>query len=58
MYAVFNELALAELNDTVAYYELELAGLGKRFRKEIQNGIKRIVKNPSAWSNEVGEVRR
>jgi plasmid stabilization system protein ParE len=58
MHAVFNELALAELNDTVTYYELELEALGKRFRKEIQNGIRRIVKNPSAWSKETGEVRR
>ena len=58
MYAVFNELAVAELNDTVAYYELELEGLGERFRKEIQNCIKRIAKNPNAWSKEIGHVRR
>ena len=50
MYVVFNEIALAELNDAVTCYELELEGLGERFRKEIQNGIKRIAKNPNAWS--------
>ena len=50
MYVVFNKIALAELNDAVTCYELELEGLGERFRKEIQNGIKRIAKNPNAWS--------
>ena len=58
MYVVFNKIALAELNDAVTCYELELEGLGERFRKEIQNGIKRIAKNPNAWSKEIGEVRR
>ena len=53
-----NKLAIQELYDAVAYYELELKGLGQLFREEVKGGIKRILKNPRAWMIERGEVRK
>ena len=58
MNVVFNLLAINELNDSIDFYDLEVKGLGKQFKNEVQDSIKRIVKNPKAWSVEKGEIRR
>ncbi|MEA3444474.1 MAG: type II toxin-antitoxin system RelE/ParE family toxin [Bacteroidota bacterium] len=58
MKVIFDELASLELNDTVEFYELKVAGLGKRFKDEIKIGIRRIRKHPYSWSKQNDEVRR
>ncbi len=58
MKVIFSEIAKLELNDAVAYYELELEGLGKRFKREVKVSISRILKYPEAWPIERGEIRK
>ena len=58
MRVIFNELARDEFINAVEYYELEVIGLGKRFKDEVKNSIKRILKYPKAWSIEKGEIRK
>jgi hypothetical protein len=45
----FNELAVREMNDAIAYYELQFSGLGTAFKEEIKKAINRIIKYPNAW---------
>ena len=58
MEIVFSKLASLELEDAIAFYETELAGLGFRFKEEIKSSIFRIKEHPEAWSIEKGEVRK
>ena len=58
MEILFDELARQELDDAVEYYELEVPGLGARFRKEVKHGIQRIREYPAAWTRELINVRR
>jgi len=50
--------AEAELDDAVAYYEAQLAGLGSDFAAEVQAGIARIKEYPEAWQLLGRRVRR
>jgi hypothetical protein len=45
----FNELSVREMNDAIAYYELQFSGLGTAFKEEIKKAINRIIKYPNAW---------
>jgi len=54
----FTKLTKQELDDAIAYYEMELAGLGIKFKEEIKSSILRIKEHPEAWSIERGEVRK
>jgi plasmid stabilization system protein ParE len=58
MRVIFSRYAKQELQDAVGYYELEFAGLGKRFRKEVKSAILRIVAYPNACSVERGDIRK
>jgi plasmid stabilization system protein ParE len=58
MRIVFSKLASLELEDAIAFYETELAGLGLRFKEEIKSSILRINEHPEAWSIERGEIRK
>ena len=58
MEIVFSKLASLELEDAIAFYETELAGLGFRFKEEIKSSVLRIKEHPEAWSIEKGEVRK
>jgi hypothetical protein len=42
MKIIFSSLAKLELEDAIAYYELELRGLGINFKEEIRKNINRI----------------
>ena len=53
-----SEFAQKELEDAVLYYELELYGLGRKFKEEVRKAIKRIKKYPTSWPPERGEVRK
>lgn len=58
MNIVFNELARDELNDTINFYNLELSGLGQKFKEEIKKALKRIVENPTAWPSVTQEIKK
>lgn len=58
MKVIFANLAKLELEDATLFYELEYPGLGKRFKQEVQNSIKRIIEYPKAWLRERGDVHR
>lgn len=58
MRVIFTTIARQELEDAVRYYELQHAGLGQRFKEEVQKAAKRIAKYPQAWAIERGEVRK
>ncbi len=44
MKIVFAKLAKLELEDPIAYYELEYPGLGIRFKDEVKQSLDRIMK--------------
>lgn len=58
MRVVFSRFAKQELDDAVRYYEIQVQGLGKRFRREVRRGARRIAQYPEAGSAERGEVRK
>lgn len=43
MRVVFTTFARLELQDAIAFYELELPGLGRQFKEEIRKAILRVV---------------
>lgn len=57
MKIIIVKIAQREFNEAKEFYEIEQAGLGVRFEKEIKNAILRIKQYPSAWPIERGEVR-
>lgn len=58
MKVVFVRLAKLELEDAIAFYELELSGLGNKFSDEVRRSINRINKFPRAASIERSEIRK
>ncbi len=56
MKVVFAEIARIELDDACSYYELEMPGLGVRFKEEVRKAAIRIAEFPTAWSIERGEI--
>lgn len=42
--------AKAELDEAVAYYELQLEGLGSIFKSVAKSTIERVATFPTAWS--------
>ena len=58
MFATFNELAEAELNEAIGYYELEQVGLGAAFLAEIRRSTAAIGEYPEANPIIRGTVRR
>jgi hypothetical protein len=58
MKVVFSEAANFELIDACCFYELELPGLGVRFKEEVGKAAGRISEFPTAWSIERGEIRK
>lgn len=57
MKIIIAKIAQQEFNEAKEFYEIEQAGLGVRFAKEIKKSILRIKQYPSAWPIERGEVR-
>ncbi len=58
MKAVFDIFAKLELDDATEYYNLEVPGLGMKFREEIRQAIRRICEYPEAWTKEKYDIRR
>ena len=44
----FLKVAENELDDAFKYYELQYAGLGYRFQKEVSNSLSRIIDFPDS----------
>lgn len=44
----FLPIAKLELDDAIGYYELQLEGLGKRYKEEVRTSLKRISIFPKA----------
>ncbi|MFQ5835430.1 MAG: type II toxin-antitoxin system RelE/ParE family toxin [bacterium] len=55
---ILSKLAKLELEDAIAYYEIEYPGLGKKFKQEVKISISRIAQYPEAWSLERGDIRK
>ena len=58
MEVIFNELAVNEMNDAIAYYELQYSGLGAAFKEEVQKALKRIIAYPDAWPAAEDYIRK
>lgn len=58
MKVVFSKFAKSELEDAIAFYELEYSGLGLKFKEEIRKNINIIKKHPQAWAVERGDIRK
>ena len=54
----FLPTALLELNDAIEYYDLELPGLGTKFKEEVRTSLKRVSVFPRAWSIIRPEIRK
>lgn len=54
----FAEAAFIELNDAVAWYEQQQAGLGVRFRSDVREASIRIAGAPLLFPIELEDVRR
>lgn len=58
MRVIFDELTKIELDDGREYYEMEVTGLGKRFKQEVKRAINIIKKMPKIGSPESENIRR
>ena len=58
MRVIFDDLAKIELDDGKEYYEMEVIGLGKRFKQEVKRAIHIIKKMPTIGSLESENIRR
>jgi plasmid stabilization system protein ParE len=54
----FHEIAEAELNEAVHYYESEVEGLGEAFLSEVEYAVKQIKAHPEASPAILKIVRR
>ena len=58
MNVVFDTLAKEELTDAIEYYEVEMRGLGVRFKEETARVLRIIKKMPEIGSLESKNIRR
>ncbi|MBI1871628.1 MAG: type II toxin-antitoxin system RelE/ParE family toxin [Chlamydiae bacterium] len=58
MKIIIAKLAQQEFDEAKEYYEIEQAGLGRRFEQEIRQSLLRIKQFPLGWPMEEREVRR
>jgi hypothetical protein len=49
MDVIFTSLAVEELRDAQAFYEMEFSGLGARFVDEVRQTVHRVTAHPTAW---------
>lgn len=54
----FIRAALAEASDAQEWYEAEAAGLGVRFRSELDDVVERIASNPRQFPVVYKDLRR
>ena len=54
----FLPIAKLELDDTIGYYELQLEGLGKRYKEDVRTSLNRISIFPEAWTMVRPNIRK
>jgi plasmid stabilization system protein ParE len=55
---VFRRVARAEMDEAIAWYEYQGAGLGLQFTSEIDTYLQRIADSPKHFPKTRGEIRR
>jgi plasmid stabilization system protein ParE len=55
---VFRRIAKQEMDESIAWYENERAGLGFEFAVEIEESLSAIVNNPKQFRQVRGNIRR
>ena len=55
---VFRRVARIEMEEAIAWYEYQGAGLGLQFATEIDTYLQRIADSPKQFSKTRGEIRR
>ena len=55
---VFRRVARIEMDEAIAWYEYQGAGLGLQFITEIDTYLQRIADSPKQFSKTRGEIRR
>jgi toxin ParE2 len=50
--------AAGELDEAVAYYNAQKAGLGSDFAVEVRDGLARVQQYPKGWQSLSGRIRR
>lgn len=58
MKIAFDELAHAEFDDAVEYYEQQASGLGDAFRDEVKQGLKIVKQFPGIGSVVRDDIRK
>ena len=58
MKILFDELASLEYQDAIEFYELEVQGLGLRFKEEVKRALRNLIKFPDMGSIEKADIRR
>ena len=56
MKILFDELASLEYQDAIEFYELEVQGLGLRFKEEIKRALRNLIKFPDMGSIEKSDI--
>ncbi len=51
-----HELAVKEFNEAIEWYEIQSAGLGKRFKDTVIAQLKKLKKNPNWFLKETGDI--
>jgi len=54
----FLPIVKSELEDAIEYYDLQVQGLGNKYKNEAKSTIKRIAIFPTAWMEVKPEIRR
>ena len=54
----FSSIAYEEFKSAIEFYELQETGLGVRFKEEVDESFKRIIRYPEAWQKETRTTRR
>ena len=55
---VFRRIARQEMDESIAWYENQRAGLGLEFAAEVEKSLDTIVTNPQQFRQVRGEIRR
>ncbi len=58
MRILFDDLARNEYQDAIEFYELEIQGLGLRFKDEVRRALRNLQKFPTMGSIEKADIRR
>lgn len=58
MRAEFTDAAFAELEEAVAYYDSQRAGLGDELGAEVRRTVEHIERYPNAWQELAKGIRR